>query len=323
MTDSEATLAGGQSKPKRRGKSALGNKDQLSLQSMIIPGVLFILVFTFIPLYGVLIAFKDYSIVTGIGGIFSAEWVGLANFREFVTDINFWNMLRNTLGINLLGLIITFPVTIIFALLLNELTSQRFKKLTQTVTYLPHFISWSIFGGLVINILSPSSGVVNYVMMQLGIISEPIHFLGEKDYFWLLVVLTNLVKELGWGAILYLAAIAGIDQEMYEAAYMDGATRFQRIWHITLPSITGTIVILLVFAISNILNSGFDQFFVLQNPLNIDASEVIDTYVYKVGLREFRMEYATAVGLMKTVIAVILLYLANFSAKKITGKGIF
>jgi putative aldouronate transport system permease protein len=290
---------------------------------MILPGVIFILVFTFIPLYGVLIAFKDYSIVTGIGGIFSADWVGLANFREFVTDINFWNMLRNTLGINLLGLIITFPITILFALMLNELTSQRFKKLTQTVTYLPHFISWSIFGGLIINILSPSSGVVNYVLMQLGIISEPIHFLGEKDYFWLLIVLTNLVKELGWGAILYLAAIAGIDQEMYEAAYMDGATRFQRIWHITLPSITGTIVILLVFAISNILNSGFDQFFVLQNPLNIDASEVIDTYVYKVGLREFRMEYATAVGLMKTVIAVILLYLANFSAKKITGKGIF
>ncbi len=320
MTDSDAALpagkTAGKSKPSR-------NRDQLSLQSMILPGVIFILVFTFIPLYGVLIAFKDYSIVTGIGGIFSADWVGLANFREFVTDINFWNMLRNTLGINLLGLIITFPITILFALMLNELTSQRFKKLTQTVTYLPHFISWSIFGGLIINILSPSSGVVNYVLMQLGVISEPIHFLGEKDYFWLLIVLTNLVKELGWGAILYLAAIAGIDQEMYEAAYMDGATRFQRIWHITLPSITGTIVILLVFAVSNILNSGFDQFFVLQNPLNIDASEVIDTYVYKVGLREFRMEYATAVGLMKTVIAVILLYLANFSAKKITGKGIF
>lgn len=200
--------------------------------------------------------------------------------------------------------------------MLNELTSQHFKKLTQTVTYLPHFISWSIFGGLIINILSPSSGVVNYVLLQLGIISEPIHFLGEQDYFWLLAVLTNLVKELGWGAILYLAAIAGIDQEMYEAAYMDGATRFQRIWHITLPSITGTIVILLVFSISNILNSGFDQFFVLQNPLNIDSSEVIDTYVYKVGLREFRMEYATAVGLMKTVIALVLLYLANLTAKK-------
>lgn len=139
----------------------------------------------------------------------------------------------------------------------------------------------------------------------------------------MLAVLTNLVKELGWGAILYLAAIASIDQEMYEAAYMDGASRFRRIWHITLPAITGTIVILLVFSISNILNSGFDQFFVLQNPLNIDASEVIDTYVYKVGLREFRMEYATAVGLMKTVIALFLLYTANFIAKKITGKGIF
>lgn len=322
MTDSEAPIANVNQHLVRKNRK-LKNLDQLSLQSMIMPGVLFILIFTFIPLYGVIIAFKEYNISTGIKGIFSAEWVGLANFKEFVTDINFWNMLRNTLGINLLGLLITFPVTILFALLLNELTSARFKKLTQTVTYLPHFISWSIFGGLIINILSPSNGVVNYILTSLGIISEPIHFLGEQQYFWLLAVLTQLVKDLGWGAILYLAAIAGIDQEMFEAAYMDGATRFQRIWHITLPSISGTIVILLVFSISNILNSGFDQFFVLQNPLNIDASEVIDTYVYKVGLREFRMEYATAVGLMKTVIALFLLYGANFSAKKITGKGIF
>lgn len=322
MTDSEAPIASVNQHLVRKNRK-LKNLDQLSLQSMIMPGVLFILIFTFIPLYGIIIAFKEYNISTGIKGIFSAEWVGLANFKEFVTDINFWNMLRNTLGINILGLLITFPVTILFALLLNELTSARFKKLTQTVTYLPHFISWSIFGGLIINILSPSNGVVNYILTSLGIISEPIHFLGEQQYFWLLAVLTQLVKDLGWGAILYLAAIAGIDQEMFEAAYMDGATRFQRIWHITLPSISGTIVILLVFSISNILNSGFDQFFVLQNPLNIDASEVIDTYVYKVGLREFRMEYATAVGLMKTVIALFLLYGANFSAKKITGKGIF
>lgn len=290
---------------------------------MIIPGILFILVFTFIPLYGVIIAFKDYNVVTGIKGILSSEWVGLANFKEFVTDINFWNMLRNTLGINILALCINFPITIIFALLLNELSFPRFKKLTQTITYLPHFISWSIFGGLIINILSPSNGVVNYLLTQTGLIAEPIHFLGEKQYFWLLAVLTQLIKDLGWSAILYLAAIAGIDQEMYEAAYMDGASRFRRIWHITLPAITGTIVILLVFSISNILNSGFDQFFVLQNPLNIDASEVIDTYVYKIGLQEFRMEYATAVGLMKTVIALFLLYFANSLAKKISGKGIF
>jgi len=308
---------------KGRLSKLLRDKDQLSLQSMIIPGILFVLIFTFIPLYGVIIAFKEYNVVTGIRGIFESEWVGLANFKEFVNDINFWNMLKNTLGINFLSLIITFPFTILFALMLNEVTSAKFKKLTQTVTYLPHFISWSIFGGLVISILSPSTGVVNYLLQKLGLIDQGIHFLGNPDYFWLLAVLTNLIKELGWGAILYLAAIAGIDQEMYEAAYMDGATRFQRIWHITLPSITGTIVILLVFQISNILNSGFDQFFVLQNPLNIDASEVIDTYVYKVGLQEFRMEYATAVGLMKTVIALFLLYFANFVAKRITGKGIF
>lgn len=308
---------------KQRVSKFLKDRDQLSLQSMIFPGILFVFVFTFIPLYGVIIAFKEYNVVTGIRGIFESEWVGLANFKEFIQDINFWNMLKNTLGINLLSLLITFPFTILFAILLNEVTSAKFKKLTQTVTYLPHFISWSIFGGLVISILSPSTGVVNHLLLEFGIVDQAVHFLGNPDYFWVLAVLTNLVKELGWGAILYLAAIAGIDQEMYEAAYMDGASRFRRIWHITLPSITGTIVILLVFAISNILNSGFDQFFVLQNPLNIDASEVIDTYVYKVGLQEFRMEYATAVGLMKTVIALFLLYFANFIAKKITGKGIF
>lgn len=322
MADLQASVPGSAPADVKSQRRSL-NADQWALQSMILPGVLFILVFTFIPLYGVIIAFKDYSIVTGIGGIFSSEWVGLANFREFVTDINFRNMLRNTLGINGLSLLINFPITILFALLLNELTLPRFKKLTQTITYLPHFISWSIFGGLIINILSPSNGIVNYLLLQFGLVSEPIHFLGEAQYFWLLAVLTQLVKDLGWSAILYLAAIASIDQEMYEAAYMDGASRFRRIWHITLPAITGTIVILLVFAVSNILNSGFDQFFVLQNPLNIDYSEVIDTYVYKVGLREFRMEYATAVGLMKTVIALFLLYFANFAAKKMTGKGIF
>lgn len=321
MADLQASTLG-ETTPQKSKRSPL-NRDQWALQSMIIPGVLFILVFTFIPLYGVIIAFKDYNVVTGISGILSSEWVGLDNFKEFVTDINFWNMLRNTLGINILSLCINFPITIIFALLLNEMTFPRFKKLTQTITYLPHFISWSIFGGLIINILSPSNGVVNYLLLETGLISDPIHFLGEKQYFWLLAVLTQLIKDLGWSAILYLAAIASIDQEMYEAAYMDGASRFRRIWHITLPAITGTIVILLVFSISNILNSGFDQFFILQNPLNIDASEVIDTYVYKIGLQEFRMEYATAVGLMKTVIALFLLYFANFLAKKITGKGIF
>lgn len=321
MADLQASTLG-ETTPQKSKRSPL-NRDQWALQSMIIPGVLFILVFTFIPLYGVIIAFKDYNVVTGISGILSSEWVGLDNFKEFVTDINFWNMLRNTLGINILSLCINFPITIIFALLLNEMTFPRFKKLTQTITYLPHFISWSIFGGLIINILSPSNGVVNYLLLQTGLIADPIHFLGEKQYFWLLAVLTQLIKDLGWSAILYLAAIASIDQEMYEAAYMDGASRFRRIWHITLPAITGTIVILLVFSISNILNSGFDQFFILQNPLNIDASEVIDTYVYKIGLQEFRMEYATAVGLMKTVIALFLLYFANFLAKKITGKGIF
>lgn len=318
MTDSSGEYSRGY-----KIREFIKDKDQFSLQLMIWPGILFIIVFTFIPLYGIVIAFKEYNVATGIKGIFEADWVGLANFNEFVTDMNFWNMLKNTVGINILSILISFPITITFALLLNEITNARFKKLTQTITYMPHFISWSIYGGLVIAMLSPSTGVVNFLLQETGLIDEPVHFIGEPGYFWAIIIITGLIKDLGWGTILYLAAISGIDQEMYEASYIDGATRFQRMWYITLPAISGTIVIMLVFSISNILNSGFDQFYVLQNPLNIGASEVIDTYVYKIGLQEFRMEYATAVGLMKSVIALFLLYVANFTAKKLTDRSIF
>ena len=206
---------------------------------------------------------------------------------------------------------------------MNEITNDKFKRFTQTVSYLPHFLSWVIYGGLIIKILSVETGAVNNYLLKWGIIDEPIFFLGEPKYFWSIAVISALLKELGWSAILYLAAIAGVDQELYEAAIIDGAGRFKRMWHITLPSISGTIVILLIFAISGILSSGFDQIWMLQNPLNVDASEVIDTYVYKVGLQQMRFSYSTAVGLMRSVVAVILLLGANFVSNKITEKGIF
>ena len=203
---------------------------------------------------------------------------------------------------------------------MNEITNDKFKRFTQTVSYLPHFLSWVIYGGLIIKILSVETGAVNNYLLKWGIIDEPIFFLGEPKYFWSIAVISALLKELGWSAILYLAAIAGVDQELYEAAIIDGAGRFKRMWHITLPSISGTIVILLIFAISGILSSGFDQIWMLQNPLNVDASEVIDTYVYKVGLQQMRFSYSTAVGLMRSVVAVILLLGANFVSNKITEK---
>lgn len=298
--------------------------EQLDAQSMLWPGLLCMIIFSYIPMYGIIIAFKRYSIYTpGIEGIFSAPWIGLKYFQEFLTNRSFYEVLRNTLGISLLGLVIGFPAPIIFALFLNEITNVKFKKVVQTVSYLPHFISWVIFGGLIINILSLETGVVNNVLMNLGMIKEPIFFMGEPSYFWFIQVVTGLIKELGWAAIIYLAAIAGVDQELHEAAVIDGAGRFKRMWYVTIPSISTTIVILLILRISGLLNTGFDQVYVLQNTLNISHSEVIDTYVYKMGIREQRFSYATAVGLMKSVVAVILLTTANFITRKIADKGLY
>ncbi len=293
---------------------------QLDAQSMIWPGIIFMVIFNYVPMYGVVIAFKDYSIITGI---LQAPWAGLRHFEAFLTNPNFYNALRNTLGINILGLIVGFPVPIIFALFLYELRSQAFKKFTQTVSYLPHFLSWVVYGGLIISLLSTETGAVNTLLLRTGLIREPIFFLGEPRYFWGIAVLTNITKTLGWSAILYLAAIAGVDPQLHEAGVIDGAGRFQRMWHITLPSIGGTVFILLIFTISNMLNWGFDQIWMLQNALNVSMSEIIDTYVYKVGLQQLRFSYAAAVGLMRSVVAVILLLLANWFAGRVADRSLF
>lgn len=294
---------------------------QIEIQTMVWPGIIFLLIFSYIPMYGILMAFKKFSLGNPV--ILTAPWEGLKYFREFFKDENFFRIMKNTLGMNLIGLIISFPITITFALFLNELTGKFFKRITQTVSYLPHFISWVVYGGIVINILSTDAGFLNDIMMKLHLIKEPIFFLGETKYFWGVAITSNMIKELGWGAIIYLAAITGVDQEIHEAAVIDGAGRFKRMWYVTLPSISGTIVIMLILAISGILNSGFEQIYMLQNPLNVAASEVIDTYVYKMGLSSMRFSYATAVGLFKSVIAVILLLSANFASKKITDRGLF
>ena len=294
---------------------------QIEIQTMVWPGIIFLIIFSYIPMYGILMAFKRFNLGNPV--ILTAPWEGFKYFKEFFKDENFFRIMKNTLGMNVIGLIISFPLTITFALFLNELTNKFFKRITQTVSYLPHFISWVVYGGIVINILSTDAGVINDVMMKLNLIKEPIFFLGEPKYFWGVAISSGIIKELGWSAIIYLAAITGVDQEIHEAAVIDGAGRFQRMWYVTLPSISGTIVIMLILAISGMLNSGFDQIYMLQNPLNVSASEVIDTYVYKMGLSSMRFSYATAVGLFKSVIAVILLVSANFASKKIADRGLF
>ncbi|WP_343045135.1 ABC transporter permease [Paenibacillus lemnae] len=293
---------------------------QFELQSMVVPGLIFLFVFAYIPMYGVLIAFKDYNMFLGIT---ESPWAGLIHFKEFFTDPNFVSVVRNTLAINGLNLLIGFPAPIIFALLLNEITTSKFKRFVQTISYLPHFVSWVVFGGLIITILSPTNGILNFILVELGVLSEPVNFLGEADNFWLILVSGEVIKGLGWGAIIYIAAISGVDQDMYEAATIDGAGRVQKMWYVTLPSIMGTIVIMLIFAISAILNTGFEQILVLQNPLNLETSETIDTYVYKTGLQQMRYSYSTAVGVAKSIVAVLLLLLANYASKKITDKGLF
>lgn len=231
-------------------------------------------------------------------------------------------MLVNTLGINLIGQLVTIPLTIIFALFINEITHEKMKNLVKTVTYMPHFISWVVFGSIVINLLA-SDGAINQLLLKFGILKNPVVFMAKPDYFWTISIISSLIKEIGWGTILYTAAIAGVDQEMYEAAEIDGAGRYRKMWSITLPCIKGTIVIMVIFAVAGIMNNNFDQIFVLQNSFNLERSEVIDTYIYKVGLQQLQFGMASAINIFKSAIALVLLFIANFVSGKLTGSGLF
>ncbi|WP_436669308.1 ABC transporter permease [Paenibacillus kandeliae] len=292
---------------------------QRHLQTMALLGVVWMLVFNYIPMYGIIIAFKEFNIVDSIA---AAPWVGLEHFRAFMEDENLRDVIRNTLGISLIKLFIGFPLPILFALFLNELRSVRFKKSVQTISYLPHFLSWVILGGILTTWLA-DVGVINQVLLALHLIDQPISYLAEPKYFWAIVIISDIWKELGWSAIIYLAAMASVSPEMYEAATIDGAGRFQKMWYITLPGIQSTIAILFILAVSGVLNSNFDQILVLRNSLNESASNVIDIYVYQTGLLSGRFSYSTAIGLIKSVIALILLLIANQVTKRLNNTSLF
>ncbi|HJC25563.1 MAG TPA: ABC transporter permease subunit [Candidatus Eisenbergiella merdavium] len=310
---------------KTNGKRRFGydRNTQLELHAMLLPGTLLILVFSIIPLFGILVAFKDYKPAMGWMGIFTAPFDHFRNFRQVFRSSQFWPMLRNTLGINLIGQAVTIPMTILFALFVNELRNKKFRSVVQTATYMPHFLSWAIYGGLVVTMLSPDGGLINVLLQACGLIREPISFMAKVEYFWAIAIISGLLKELGWGTIIYLAAIAGVDPDLYEAAAIDGATRFHRMFHITLPGILPTVMIMIIFAVAGMLNNNFTQIYVLQNSLNRDASQVIDTYVYQIGMQQFQFGVATAANLMKSVFALLLLGLANFASKKLTDTGLF
>lgn len=310
-------------KEKRKYRYGMDKGTQLQLHGMMLPATLLIMLFCIVPLFGILIAFEDYRPISGVAGIFTSKWNNFKNFKIMFQNYDFWPMLRNTLGINLINNLISIPVTLLFALLLNEVVNEKFKSLIQTVTYMPHFLSWVVFGGLFITLLSTDQGFVNSVLMRLGIIKDPIGFMADPKYFWAIAAITSLLKELGWGAILYIAAIAGVDQELYESAMMDGAGRFRRMWYITIPCIKPTIMIMVIFAISGMLNNNFTQIYVFQNSLNLSTSQVIDTYVYEYGLGQMQFGMAQAVTLTKSVIAILLLLGANKLSNKITDSGLF
>ncbi len=287
------------------------------LYVLLIPGVLFFLVFKYAPMWGVVIAFQDYS---PFKGFIKSTWVGLRNFTDFFVNPDFLRLFRNTLVMSALNLVFFFPMPIILALLLNELRSMRFKRTVQTIVYIPHFISMVVVYSITYVILGLTTGPVNGVMLQL--LGHKIDFLGSPAWFRPLILIQLIWKETGWGTIVFLAALAGVDPELYEAAIVDGAGRFRRLLSITLPSIMSTIVILLILRMGYVLDNGFEQIFLMTNPLNRSVADVFDTYVYEVGIRQGAFSYSTAIGLFKGVIGLLLVWGTNALAKRAGQSGI-
>jgi putative aldouronate transport system permease protein len=286
------------------------------LYAFLLPAIVWYVVFYYIPMYGITIAFKDFSIIKGIMG---SPWVGMEHFETMWSSPEFTRVLRNTLIISGLKLVFVYTSGIFLALALNEIFHEKFKKFVQSVTYIPHFLSWVIIGSVMVEILSPSSGLINKIIMAFG--GDPIYFLAEEKWFVPILILSDIWQSAGWGSIIYLAAIAGIDQQLYEAATMDGAGRFRKIWSITIPSIMNVIIIMMIFNIGYIMNSGFDQIFNLYNPRVYEVSDILDTYVYRVGLIQMNYSFSTAVGVFKSVIGLVLVLAANKMANRFGQTG--
>lgn len=276
-----------------------------------------VLIFKYIPLSGIVIAFKDYDVIRGFA---ESEWIGFDIFKEIFKMRDFYRIVRNTLTLNLLDLIIGFPAPIILAILLNEIKNTTFKRISQTILYLPHFISWVIIGGIMYQLFSPTSGLVNVLINRLG--KESIPFLTEKYHWVISYVLIGVWQNMGWGTIIYLAAITGINHEYYEAATIDGAKRLAKIIYITIPCIKPTIITLLIMNLGRITGSNFERVFSIGNPIVMEFSDVISTFVYRVGLRSYRYNVATAVGLFQSVVGFILVIIADRVAKKIGEAGL-
>lgn len=287
------------------------------LYLFIAPTLAYFLIFHYVPLYGLQIAFKDFNVAKGI---WASEWIGFEHFEIFFGSYFFWVLLKNTFLINLYQLLL-FPVPVIVALSLNELKNGLFKKTAQTITYAPHFISAVVLSGMVISFLGVRSGIVNQIIVYFG--GEPVHFMIDPDWFKTIYVLSGEWQSFGWGAIIYLAALAGVNPELHEAAAMDGATRMQRIAHINIPGILPTIVILFILNMGHFMSIGFERIYLLQNELNLESADVIQTYVYRVGLLQGKYDFSAAVGLFNSVINLILLVTVNQMARKVNETSLW
>lgn len=283
-----------------------------------LPGLLCMLIFKYVPMWGTLIAFQDYS---PYQGFLKSEWVGLENFERFFNNPDFYILLRNTIAINVLGLIFYFPVPIILSLMLNEVRKEVFKRTIQSIVYLPHFLSWVIIAGLTFTMFATGEGLVNNVLVAMGM--KPVDWLTTPEFFWGFLTVQSIWKEAGWGTVIFLAAMANVDPQLYEAAKIDGANRLQQMWKITFPAIQNVIIILLILRLGHIMDVGFEQVFLLQNSAVSDVANVFDTYIYRVGVQGAQFSYTTAVGLFKSVVGLLLVILSNKLVKKAGGEGFY
>ncbi|MCR5755998.1 MAG: ABC transporter permease subunit, partial [Acetatifactor sp.] len=302
----------------QRRQTWLNVKRHWILYLFIAPCIIWLLIFSYKPMAGIVLAFKNYRFDLGI---FGSEWAGLKHFKKFISSIEFWTTIKNTLVISGLKILVCFPAPIVLALLLNEVKALRFKKVVQTLTYLPYFVSWVVVVHLMTAVFTPYGGIFNDIRHMMG--KDALYVMGEKSAFLPLVVFSDLWKGVGWGSIIYLAAITGVDQELYEAAAIDGAGRWKSTWHITLPGIMGTIAIMFIMAIGGILNAGYEQILLLQQPANTELSQILDTYIIQTGIKYGKFEYATAIGLFKSVFSLCMVAGTNYLTKKYAEIGLW
>jgi len=285
---------------------------------MLLPGVLYFIIFKYVPMYGIIMAFQDYKPFLGI---MNSPWVGVKHFERFFSEPQFWDLFRNTVLLAVYNLVFFFPLPIVLALMLNEVRSEKFKGFVQTLVYIPHFVSWVVVVGIFYILLTTEGGIFNELIFALT--GTKIAFLLEPEWFRTMIVSQSIWKEVGWGTIIFLAALSGVDLQLYEAARMDGAGRWRQLWHITLPAIRGTIVILLILRLGNFLDSGFEHIFLMLTPTNRDVGEVFDTYVYVKGLTQSQFSYSAAVGLFKSAVGLFLVLGSNWLAKKFGQEGVY